>query len=130
MKRFAPRKGMHPCKGLAPGKGLAPRKGMVLVFALAMGPATAQAAIMTGSGPITGIALSGIAGQLGFFRIGPSLPMHAPAQGTGSTQRPQQSTQRSHPTKGSSAAKGSPPAKGYTGGLPVFHDDYCEQYGC
>ena len=117
MKRFAPRKGMHPCKGLAPGKGLAPCKGMVLVFALAMGPATAQAAIMTGSGLITGTALSGLAGQPGFIRIGPSLPMHAPAQGTGSTQ-------------GSHPAKRSPPAKGYTGGLPVFHDDYCEQYGC
>ncbi|MFA6182918.1 hypothetical protein [Acidithiobacillus sp.] len=111
-------------------KRFAPRKGMVLIFALAMGPATAQAAIMTGSGPITGIALSGIAGRPGFFRIGPALPKHAPAQGTGSTQRLQQSTQGSHPAKGSSAAKGSFLAKGYTGGLPVFHDDYCEQYGC
>ncbi len=124
MKRFAPHKGMHPCKGLAPCKG------MVLVFVLAMGPATAQAAIMTGSGPITGIALSGLAGQQGFFRIGPAMPMHVPAQGRGSTQRLQQSTQRSHPAKGSSAAKGPSTAKGYTGGLPVFHDDYCEQYGC
>ena len=124
MKRFAPRKEMHPCKGLVPGKGIA------LVFALAMGPASAQAAIVAGSGTITGIALSGIAGRPGFFRIGPALPKHAPAQGTGSTQRLQQSTQRSHPTKGSSAAKGPSPAKGYTGGLPVFHDDYCEQYGC
>ena len=118
MKRFAPGKGMHPCKG------------MVLVFVLAMGPATAQAAIMTGSGPITGTALSGLAGQPGFFRIGPVLPKHAPAQGTGSTQRLQQSTQGSDPAKGSSAAKGPSPAKGYTGGLPVFHDYYCEQYGC
>lgn len=129
MKRFAPRKGMHPCKGLVPGKGLAPCKGMVLVFVLAMGPAAARAAIMTGSGPITGITLSSLASQQGFLRIGPALPIHAPAQGTGSTRGPQ-STQGSHPAKGSSAAKGSPPAKGYTGGLPVFHDDYCEQYGC
>ena len=129
MKRFAPRKEMHPCNGLAPGKGLAPCRGMVLVFVLAMGPATAQAAIMTGSGPITGTALSSLASQPGFFRIGPALPKPAPAQGTGSTRGPQ-STQGSHPAKESSAAKGSPPAKGYTGGLPVFHDDYCEQYGC
>jgi hypothetical protein len=102
---------------------------MVLVFTLAMGPATAQAAIMTGSGLLTGIALSGRAGQQGFFRLGPALPKHAHAQGTGSPQGPH-STQKSHPTKWSSAAKGSPPAKGYTGGLPVFHDYYCEQYGC
>ena len=111
-------------------KRFAPRKGMVLILVLAMGPVAAQAAIVTGSAPITGIALSSLAGQLGFFRIGPALPKHAPAQGTGSTQRLQQSTQRSHPAKGSSAAKGPSPAKGYTGGLPVFHDDYCEQYGC
>ena len=110
-------------------KRFAPRKGMVLILVLAMGPVAARAAIVTGSGAITGIALSSLAGQQGFFRIGPALPMHAPAQGTGSTRGPQ-STQGSHPAKGSSAAKGSSPAKGYTGGLPVFHDDYCEQYGC
>ena len=129
MKRFAPRKEMHPCKGLVPGKGLAPCKGMVLVFVLAMGPATAQAANVAGSGPITGTALSSLASQPGFFRIGPAMPMHVPAQGTGSPQG-LQSTQGSDPAKGSSAAKGPSPAKGYTGGLPVFHDDYCEQYGC
>ena len=117
MKRFAPRKGMHSCKG------------MVLILVLAMGPVAAQAAIVTGSAPITGIALSSLAGQPGFFRIGPALPMHAPAQGMGST-RESHSTQGSHPAKGSSAAKGPSPAKGYTAGLPVFHDDYCEQYGC
>ncbi len=117
MKRFAPRKGMHPGNGLA------------LILVLAMGPATAWAAIVTGSGPVTGIALSGLAGQQGFFRIGPALPRHAPAQGTGFTQGPQ-STQGSHPAKGPQPAKGSSTAKGYTGGLPVFHDYYCEQYGC
>ena len=99
MSRFTPRKGMYPCKGLA------------LILVLAMAPVAALAAIMTGSGPVTGIALSSLVGQQGFFRIGPALPMPAPAQG-------------SHPAKGSSAAKG------YTGGLPVFHDYYCEQYGC
>ena len=117
MSRFTPRKGMYPCKELA------------LILVLAMAPVAALAAIMTGSGPITGIALSGLAGQQGFFRIGPALPMHGPAQGTGSPQGPQ-STQGSHPAKGSFAAKGQSPAKGYTGGLPVFHDYYCEQYGC
>ena len=106
-----------------------PRKGMALILVLAMAPVAALAAIMTGSGPITGIALSGLAGQQGFFRIGPALPMHAHAQGTGFPRGPQ-STQGSHPAKGSSAAKGPSPAKGYTGGLPVFHDYYCEQYGC
>ena len=104
-------------------KRFAPRKGMVLVLVLAMAPVAALAAIMTGSGPVTGIALSGIAGQQGFFRIGPALSMHAHAQGTGFPRGP-------HSTQGSSPAKGSPPAKGYTGGLPVFHDYYCEQYGC
>ena len=111
MSRFTPRKGMYPCKGLA------------LILVLAMAPVAARAAIMTGSGPITGIALSGLAGQQGFFRIGPALPMHAHAQGTGFPRGPQ-STQGSHPASGSSSAKG------YAGGLPVFHDDYCEQYGC
>ena len=110
-------------------KRCAPCKGMVLVLVLAMGPVAARAAIVTGSGPITGIALSGLAGQQGFFRIGPALPMHAHAQGTGFPRGPQ-STQGSHPAKGSFAAKGQSPAKGYTGGLPVFHDYYCEQYGC
>ena len=100
-----------------------PRKGMALILVLAMAPVAALAAIMTGSGPVTGIALSGIAGQQGFFRIGPALPMHAHAQGTGFPQGPY-STQGPHPAKGAS------PAKGYTGGLPVFQDDYCEQYGC
>ncbi|WP_409409155.1 hypothetical protein AAE485_14050 [Acidithiobacillus ferriphilus] len=123
MKRFTLRKGMYP------GKGLAPCKGLALILVLAMGPATAWAAIMTGVGPVTGIALSGLAGRQGFFRIGPALPMHAPAQGAGSTQGPQ-STQGSHPARGTQPAKGSSSAKGYTGGLPVFHDYYCEQYGC
>ena len=100
-----------------------PRKGMALILVRAMAPVAALAAIMTGSGLITGTALSGLAGQPGFIRIGPALPMHAHAQGTGFPQGPY-STQGPHPAKGAS------PAKGYTGGLPVFHDDYCEQYGC
>ena len=118
MKQFTLRKGMHH------GKGLAPCRGLALMLVLAMGPATAWAAIMTGAGPVTGIALSGLAGRQGFFRIGPALPVHAPAQGTGSTQGPRRSKQGSHTATGSSSAKG------YTGGLPIFHDDYCEQYGC
>ena len=123
MKRFTLRKGMHP------GKGLAPCRGLALILILAIGPAPAWAAIVTGNGPVTGIALSGLAGQQGFFRVGPALPIHVPAQSAGSTQRPQ-STQGSHPAGGSQPAKGSSSAKGYTGGLPVFHDYYCEQYGC
>ncbi len=90
--------------------------GFVLLVVLATSPLAAQAANPAAQparmGLVTGTTLSAIPGQPGLVRVVPPQG----SQGSGSSGR--QSTQ------------GSRQSQGYTGGLPVFHDYYCEQYGC